>query len=169
MNAENTQNPTTPDIGAVGDVDDVEAHGLKEVALGIGAAAVIGGGGAGVALASTGGSAVSHGPVGHPVQQVQTDANNLIHRHAPQGPPAASPNNGVYPTTPHVIDKAKDRVPHTVPVGFSRNETVPVGDPLAAAENTVAKDVNKAKHGVKTAEDIVKHMTTPVNAPPAER
>lgn len=69
---------TDPDLPAdqLIELDDVEGHGLREVAAGLGAAAVLAGGGAGLASAASTGPAV-HPSLGHPTATVSTTAGSV--------------------------------------------------------------------------------------------
>jgi hypothetical protein len=157
MDTDNSQNLTEND--AV-ESDDVEAHGLKEVAIGLGAAALIGGGGAGIALASAGGTAGgAPGVIGpsHVAHQVTAGVDDSIRRHTPQGPPASTTDFRTLPTKPVKVPQH-----HVVPVVAGPNVGVPVGKKTEQA-------VQSGKQTVKAADELVQHMTTPVNAPPAQR
>jgi hypothetical protein len=170
---ENTQNLSSDELEGLEGIDDVEAHGLKEVAIGLGAAAVIGGGGAGVALASAGGPVTpGPAPVTHAVSHVVTGAENTLSRHTPQGPPAATTNSYRLPSPPHVDIAHHHIVP--VPVGFEGNKSsdVPVGQPVATVEGHAKQAAKQLGHAGKTAQETVDHTTSPIvesPIPPAQR
>lgn len=67
--------PGTPAEQTI-DLDDVEGHGLREVAAGLGAAAVLAGGGAGLAAAASTGPDV-HPSLGHPTVTVSTTSGSV--------------------------------------------------------------------------------------------
>ena len=168
MNAENTQNPTSDQID---ELDDVEAHGLKEIALGVGAAAVLSGGGAGIALASSGGAIEPPGPVvATHVQHLEQGVAHSLKGHTPQGPPDMMAN------TRKPVPSHLPKLRHTVPVGFDGNKSTsnsPVQtDPVQRVEKGTQQAVKNTKHGAQNVEQAVEKSITPITAtppPPAQR
>jgi hypothetical protein len=152
-----TENPIPFD-----ETDDVEAHGLKEVAAGIGAAALLGGAGAGAALAATS-TPANHGPSHTIVQSArhtEDAASTVLKRKTPTPPPDA--------TTDSSRDQARTPAPTPLlkklkgPRVTSPEFNVPVGQNLNQA---VAKAKTAGQQTVKGAEDAVSkrlHKATPV-------
>jgi hypothetical protein len=135
--------------------NDVEAHGLKEIAAGIGAAAVLGGAGAGAALAAS--SALVPPPPATPAHHVSQQAHNeadktrALFKHRTPAPPVAVTTNNTRKPTPW----PKVNVPHGRQIDAAAN--APQGQGLKPAGTAVkyaaAKTAAKAK-GVKTVPPI---------------
>jgi hypothetical protein len=154
-----TENPTPFDEN-----DDVEAHGFKEVAAGIGAAAILGGAGAGAALAATSAPA-SHGPaqkVVHSVQHAEDQATAALKHKSPTPPLDATMNSS--------RDQARTPAPNPIlkqlrgPRVTSPEFNMPVGQNLNQA---VAKVKNATQKTVKAADETGnKILKTPKTVPP---
>ena len=130
--------------------DDVEAHGLKEVAAGIGAAAVLGGAGAGAALAAAPGPATPHaaGKVVHSVQATQSKLGKVGVGRITTPPPDQSANVVRTPAQqPVPVHQITQRV---------RDKIGPATD--APSDQGVRSLVNKADDASGNTADTARHI-----------
>jgi hypothetical protein len=124
------------------ELDDVEAHGLKEVAAGIGAAAVLGGAGAGAALAASSGyvpipPASTAKQAVHNVNETEDKARAVL-KHKTPAPPADVTVDAarIYPAK-----LPKVHVPPTTPPAFN----LPVGTGTKPVVDKVKKSAHQAQ------------------------
>jgi hypothetical protein len=152
-----TQN-LTPD-----EQDDVEAHGLKEVAVGISAAAVLGGAGAGAALAAHS-SPTPASKIAHAVQHTENQAVNALGHKSPT-PPMTSAQNSHRTPAPSPLSKKLPKVHINTPTPPTSNGAM--GQGLAPTVKKVEKTVKKTTGTVTDAVTNVTSKSHPM--PPPQR
>jgi hypothetical protein len=128
-------------------LDDVEAHGLKEIAAGIGAAAVLGGAGAGAALAASSALATPSpvSPAHHVTQQAHDDATQVrgMFNHRTPTPPVSVTANVTRKPTP----LPRVHLPHAR--GMEAEANAPVGQGLKPAIHAAKKAADKVVNTTK--------------------
>jgi hypothetical protein len=145
---DSTQNPTPYDENNAA-LDDVEAHGLKEVAAGIGAAALLTGAGAGAALAAQQQTANTSGhKATHAVQSVEDRAAEPLTRHMVHSPPPEATTNVIRtPANPAAVNHVRTKIAGHLP-----------GTIDAPTTNPVHANVERVEHAEQNATDAAAHL-----------